>query len=93
MNSALQLAGHMTSPTIGVIGCDLGYIGPDNNDFHGRIAVIDGDWSRHDDTLRDMHGIAKREIESRGKTIYNVGIGGLLDVYPRMNLREFLNLW
>ena len=38
-----------------------------------------------------MHGIAKRESEALGVKIYNATVGGILEVYPRVDLREVLN--
>lgn len=96
MNSALWYADYFGYKDIAVVGCDLGIIKPsrsgyDHNHFNtDYITHVDGSWSRYNDTLRDMHKTAMKELHRNGKRIVNCGIGGELEVYPRAQLRNWL---
>ena len=95
INTALSLAFMFGFDDVAVIGCDLGIRraeGPDDpNHFHPRYhTYLDGNFERQDDTLRHVHSIARRNFERCGRRIVNAGIGGLLEVYDRMPLEEWL---
>ena len=92
VNLVLSLVYMMGYRDVAVIGCDLGIKKPvngrDTNHFRNDyITYIDGDYTLQDDILRNVHGIAKRYFPR----IVNCGIGGELEVYPRMKLREWMN--
>lgn len=92
MNAVIQIAFMLGYPRVGIIGADLGYHNGIGNNFdYNYSAIIDGEWSKHDATLNDMHSIARKEFEAAGREIYNCGIGGELTAYERMDLREFLH--
>jgi hypothetical protein len=80
-----------------LVGCDLGYRRLDNltedpNHFHPEYWTWDdNDLAFRDDTLIHMHSIAKEEIERRGGSIYNATVGGILEVYDRVDIKEVLN--
>lgn len=93
MNTALSLVYQEGGRDVAVIGCDLGIVEPakteDFSHFDPQYMTYTvGDYSLHDDTLRDVHRIAKKNF---GSGIVNCGIGGVLDVYDRIPLREFLH--
>lgn len=91
----LQLAFMMGFDPVIVIGADLGYDEPDENSdpnhFHPHYWTFeDHPLEFRDDTLRDVHRIAKYEFERMGKHIYNATLGGELDVYERVRLEDIL---
>lgn len=89
ISAALQLAYMLGYDDVGLIGCDLS-IGwePDHFDpsYH---SYTDGVLYLQDDTLRAAHRLARRGFE--GRRLVNVGIGGALEVHPRMDLRRWLD--
>ena len=59
------------------------------NHFHPEYWTWDDHNLQHRDaTLIDMHSIVKEEFERAGRSIYNAGIGGELEVYERVDLME-----
>lgn len=96
MNTALSMAFMFGWDDVGVIGCDLEITEPigniDTNHFHPRYYThIEGSYEMQDDTLRHVHGIAKRNFEKWDRRIVNVGIGGELETYERVDLEKWLN--
>lgn len=96
MNVAIQMAFMMGYDPIHLIGCDLGYQAetedkPGANHFHPNYYTAD-DWALQlrDETLIHMHEVISRSVESMGRSINYAGIGGLLDVYERVNLEDLL---
>ena len=74
------------------MGCDLGY------DKQGLNHCVEdyGNWNEMDQTERNetegwMHEIIKKECDKRGIEIFNATIGGKLEVYPRVDIREVLH--
>ncbi len=97
MNPALQIAAMMGYNPIYLLGCDLGYTGermgefPDSNHFDPNyLTYSDHDMSGRDATLIQMHVIAKQETGALGIDVYNATPGGLLEVYPRVELGSIL---
>ena len=95
LHIATQIAFMMGYDPIYLVACDLGIIPvtdemtDDPNHFHPDYWT----WDDHDPiyrdaTLRDMHAIARREIESKGRHIYNATIGGALEVYERVDFES-----
>lgn len=97
MNIAAQLAFMLGYEPVYLIGCDLGFrndksAAEDPNHFHPDYWTQDDfPLSTRDQTLQHMHSIIKKEFETKGRHIYNAGIGGHLDVYERVDLREVLD--
>ena len=92
---AIQLAVTMGFDEIYLLGCDLGY-SPDG-DIHfskdytkGDVFVpFTEDWCGYlEGALRYAHELAHRECAKRGIKIFNAGIGGKLDAYPRVKLED-----
>ena len=88
---------------VAVIGCDLGIEPPkrlnmngefsDSNHFDEKyLTWVDGDYTLIDPTLSHAHEIARRYFLENDRRIYNAGIGGSLDVHPRILLRDFLGV-
>lgn len=97
MNTVLPLVFQAGRREVAVIGCDLGIVAPDPgqdyNHFDPKyMTYTHGDYSLQDDTLRDVHRMAKVRFEAEGGRVVNSGIGGVLDVYDRVPLREFLDV-
>ena len=95
MHTVLWYADRLGYSDIGLVGCDLGITKPhgnfDNNHFRSDyISYIDGDWNKQNATLVDMHKIINENYKSKNKRIVNCGIGGNLNVYPRVQLRNWL---
>jgi len=92
MIGVTQLAYMLGYNEVGIAGADLGFMKKvthfDKNYPSSFEAGMKLD--RQDDTLRNVHQWAKDEFEKVGRKIYNVGIGGELEVYPRIELREFV---
>ncbi len=90
---AIQLAASMGHNPIYLIGCDLGFT-PEDMDTH-----FDHDYHTFDDfpleyrdaTLVRMHEIARDSANAMGTKIYNATVGGLLEVYPRVDINEVLD--
>jgi len=99
INTALTIAWTLGWRDVGVMGCDLGIkepekMKPDPNHFgEGDYPTyLDGrlQFNLQDDTLSLVHQMAKDYYLEHGGKITNVGIGGLLDVHPRMDLEEWI---
>lgn len=93
---ALQLAVMAGADPVYLIGCDLyKYRGPDESDINHfdpdyceylwtkkhEEAVNHEAWERLNNRLIDAHEIAR---DTSGVEIFNAGVGGDLDVYPRV---------
>lgn len=92
MNVALQFAFAMGHEPVYVIGCDLDYQPiyrtsvADPNHFHPDYWTWeDNPLENRDDTLNEMHAIARRAFERAGRHIFNAGIGGKLTAYERVD--------
>lgn len=97
MNIALQFAFAMGFEPVYVIACDLGFqpiyrtCVTDPNHFHPDYWTWeDNPLEDRDDTLHEMHAIARHEFEKAGRHIYNAGIGGKLEAYERVSFEEVL---
>jgi hypothetical protein len=86
VNLTVQLAIEMGYSPIYLVGCDLGY--KDNETSHFSDEYVNTElrsaYYANMDTLA-AHMVAKR---SSKVPIYNATIGGLLEVYPRVNYEE-----
>jgi len=97
MNVALQFAFAMGYDPVYVIACDLG-IQPifrttiaDPNHFHPDYWTWeDNPLEDRDPTLIEVHRMAQEAFDRAGRHIYNAGVGGKLDVHPRV---EFASLF
>lgn len=81
-----------------VIGCDLGYKKwdkkneDDPNHFDPRYGEFDQfPLEERDPTLTYGHQIAKESAATYGIEIFNAGVGGELEVYPRVDIAEVLS--
>ena len=99
LTTALKIA-EGESLDLAVIGCDLGLIESppmkkDPNHFgDGNYPTyLDGrlKFERQDDTLRYIHQMAKDYYLKHDGSIINAGIGGELEVHPRMDLKEWIS--
>lgn len=96
MNTVLSLVFMYGYTDVGVIGCDLGIREPDKGHDYNHFrddyfTYLDGQFDLQDDTLRDVHTIAKMNFDRTGRRIVNVGINGELDIYDRMTFEEWIN--
>ena len=91
LNVMLQQAAREGFNPIYLIGADLGYQAGDANhfsiDYHSwemerERAVIEND------TQVEMHTHAKEWCDERGIQILNAGLGGSLEVYPRVDFHS-----
>jgi hypothetical protein len=94
---ALQFAFAMGYDPVYVIGCDLGFqpiyrtSTADPNHFHPFYWT----WDDHplesrDASLTRMHQNAKDAFDAAGRHIFNAGVGGELQVYPRVDFEEIV---
>jgi len=98
INVALDLPGRLGFKDIAVIGCDLGIRKPvgfekDPNHFDDGYQTYIPDWWRWDqvdDTLRYVHQMAKKHYREQGGRVVNAGIGGELEIHPRVDLRDWV---
>jgi len=98
MNTALQVAFMLGYEDVAVIGCDLGIVEPDKdrdyNHFHPQYFTsieYTHKWELVDPTLIEVHKLALRHYIEADRSIVNAGIGGNLEVYPRIDLRDWIN--
>lgn len=96
MNTVLSFAFMFGYSDVGVLGCDLGIEEPsetkDFNHFHPEyFTFLDGSFEKQDDTLREVHEIAKKNFDRMGRRLVNVGIDGKLDVHPRMEFERWID--
>jgi len=103
---ALQLAAHLGKSPIYLVGADLykyrGPEDPDINHFHpeycayrrrkstGEEVNTPEAWERLNDRLIHAHEVAQRSASEMGIEILNATVGGALDVYPRVDIRDVL---
>ena len=74
------------------VGCDLGYNEQGLNHFDDDY----GNWNEMDQSERNeteehMHEVIKEECDRRNVEIFNATVGGQLEIYPRIDIREILN--
>jgi len=101
--AALQLAFHMGFSKVALIGCDHNFItkGPANK----LITTMDRDENHFDENyfsagtqwqLPDYHEmeinyiLSKKAYNESGRKIYNSTVGGMLEVFERCTLEEFI---
>lgn len=92
VNVAAQIAVLEGYNPIYLVGCDLGYDEKGVNHFDDDY----GNWnemnqSERNETEEYMHNVIKKECDQRGIEIFNATVGGWLEVYPRVDIREILN--
>ncbi len=101
---AFQLAVMLGRSPIYLIGCDLGYVempneGPDPNHMHpdyvtrakgvrSNIGMTAEYAEMTNGKLTYGHQIAYKSCKELGVQVFNAGIGGQLDVYPRVDFEE-----
>ncbi len=96
LNVAMQSAVIMGYDELYLLGCDLGFVpepedGPGLNHFDPTYRTYDDHpLEERDATLIRMHEIAKKACAERGVKVYNATLGGILEVYPRVDLQEVL---
>lgn len=101
---AMQLAYHMGFSEIALIGCDHNFVtkGPSNkviesqsedvNHFDSRYFSDGKHWQLPDLPLSEYsYSMAKEAFELDGRKIYNATEGGLLEVFPRIKVDNFLS--
>jgi hypothetical protein len=73
-----------------LVGCDLGYTNGDNDHFFaGYYHSVDSSYAdRNNRSALGAHKIIKRSCPI---PVYNATVGGLLEVYPRVNLEDVIN--
>jgi len=103
---AIQTAVLQGCNPIYLIGCDLyKYRGPDDidiNHFHpgycpykirkstGKEMIGPGEWERLNKRLIKVHTMARDSAAIAGVEIYNATVGGILEVYERVDIHEVL---
>ncbi|MEM6692331.1 MAG: hypothetical protein AAF664_23070 [Planctomycetota bacterium] len=102
---ALQLAYHFGAKETAVIGCDHNFVasgspnseatanGPDRNHFDPNYFTGGVSWDLPDLESSEYHyRLALRAFEQDGRRLFNCTDGGKLEIFPRLTLREFLEL-
>jgi len=100
---AMQLAFHMGFCDVALIGCDHDFSaqgpanevarreGPDHDHFHPDYFPEGSSWHLPDIDLSEAsYRLAKAVYEADDRRIVNATEGGLLEVFPRMRLVDFL---
>jgi hypothetical protein len=100
---ALQLAFHMGFQEISIVGADHSFAvsGPpnkkikadaiDQSHFDPRYFSGDMEWQLPDLFESEVwYGRAHKVYKAHGRKIFNSTVGGKLEVFPRLSLREFL---
>jgi hypothetical protein len=92
--TTIQLAVTMGYDEIYLAGCDAKYRPGENNHFsedYFNFRPYDAEWAEYlTRALVYAHELAWRECLTRGVKIYNAGVGGKLDAYPRIRLEDAL---
>lgn len=86
LTTCIQLAAYMGFREIYLLGCDLGFNGPNCNfdpNYNPGQFDPNGDVHSH-----EAHVLAKRMTEAQGVSIFNATVGGSLEVYKRKNYQE-----
>ena len=84
--TCIQLASYMGFKEIYLLGCDLGFSGPNCNfDPNYNPAQFDPNGDIHS---HEAHVLAERMTRKMGVSVFNSTIGGSLEVYPRKNYEE-----
>lgn len=102
---ALQLAFHMGFKKVALVGCDHNFAtkGPANktviseekdpNHFDPNYFSGGDKWQLPDLFESEISYMKAKEVyEENGRIIYNATEGGKLDIFPRINLKEFLSV-
>lgn len=100
---AMQLAFHMGFASVALIGCDHNFAvkGPanmtvvsgekDESHFDPKYFAGGVKWQLPDLVMSEMfYHVAKNQFENHGKKIVNCTEGGLLDVFKRSNLKDWI---
>lgn len=92
--TTIQLAVTMGHDEIYLLGCDAEYKPGKNNHFsedYFNFRPYDAEWTEYlTRALKYGHELAAKECAARGVKIYNAGVGGKLDAYPRITLEDAL---
>ncbi len=101
---ALQLAFHMGFKEVALVGADHYFktIGPsnnvvdadevDNNHFDKRYFSGNMKWELPDLLNSEVsYSLAKENYEAFGKKIYNATVGGKLELFDRIHLKDFIS--
>ena len=104
---AIQTAVLQGCNPIYLLGCDLyKYRGPDDVDINhfdpdycpykirkstGKEMIGPGEWERLNKRLTKVHTMARDSAADMGVKIYNATVGGILEVYERVDIHEVLN--
>ncbi len=100
---ALQLAFHMGFSSVALVGCDHSFNttgipneveradGPDANHFHPDYFSGGLPWQLPDlATSEASYHLARRYFEAFGREVVNATEGGMLEVFPRKALADFI---
>lgn len=90
--SAMQIAAYMGFEKIYLLGTDCNYTNPDA--AHGELLSYKYDKLRPlnlGDQMMANYRYAKMQLEKRNIKVYNATRGGMLEVFPRVNLNEVLS--
>jgi hypothetical protein len=100
---AMQLAFHMGFSEVALVGCDHSFSstgaanklmkaeGADSNHFDPSYFSGGVNWNLPDLFESEVYyGRAKKIFEAHDRKIYNCTEGGNLEIFPRLNIREFL---
>jgi len=100
---AMQLAFHMGFSEVALIGCDHSFStpgpanlvalrkGPDRDHFHPDYFPEGTSWHLPDIDLSEAsYRLAKSAFAAQGRRIVNATEGGMLEVFPRMSLAQFV---
>lgn len=87
--SAIQLACYMGFTEIVLLGCDTNY-NKKNTHFQNYTTLSKGTENFYNYAVKSYE-MAKKYCDSKGVTIYNATKGGMLEVFPRVDLDEFIN--
>jgi hypothetical protein len=106
MTAVLQIAVYMGFNPIYLLGCDGEYVqidwgGSDPNHFSEdydklqlgkrKIVMTASMASFCSDAVQRGHEVAKYACDALGVEIYNATVGGEIEIYPRVDIREVLN--
>lgn len=84
---ALQAAYHMVYTEVYLLGCDCHYSNDGNHHFDG--TKVDFYCRKNWSPIFKMYEICKKVFENDGRKIYNATFGGKLEVFERIDFKNF----
>lgn len=93
---SLEIAVYMGFNPIYLIGCDLGFVDNkdlknDQNHFDSRYFVPQKKASMYNHNMIEAHKFMKKIFDKKGIKVYNVTIGGELEIYERADYTSLFN--